>query len=165
VLLVAAAMRPNGAADLSARALFVKQRLPVCGHRSGRSRCRLIQRMAVRSGKLRTGEGFFSTVVVKPMLARLEARDYRVPRRGVVFRCMLIWRTVAAADVTAFGASAKMKPPSALGHAFDATCSAWLDRCVDTVPLRLHRLLSDFPLRRLGTARSLRRLESIHHRQ
>jgi hypothetical protein len=121
--------------------------------------------MAVRSGKLRTGEGFFSTVVVKPMLARLEARDYRVPRRGVVFRCMLIRRTVAAADVTAFGASAKMKPPSALGHAFDATRSAWLDRCVDTIPLRLHRLLSDFPLRRLGTARSLRRLEPSHHRR
>ena len=58
-----------------------------------------------------------------------------------------------------------MKPPSALGHAFDATCSAWLDRCVDTVPLRLHRLLSDFPLLRLGTARSLRRLEPIHHRR
>ena len=99
------------------------------------------------------------------MLPGLEARDDRVTRSGVMLRRMLIWRTVTAADVTAFGASAKMKPPSALGHAFDATCSAWLDRCVDTVPLRLHRLLSDFPLLRLGTARSLRRLESIHHRQ
>ena len=121
--------------------------------------------MAVRSGKLRTGEGLFSTVVVKPMLARLEARDYRVPRRGVVFRCVLIWRAVAAADVTAFGASAKMKPPSAQGHAFDATCSTWLDRCVDTVPLRLHRLLSDFPLLRLGAAQSLRQLKPIHCRR
>ena len=66
--------------------------------------------MAVRSGKLRTGEGFFGTVVVKPMLAWLEARDYRVPRRGVVFRCMLIWRTVAAADVTAFGELRQLEP-------------------------------------------------------
>ena len=81
----------NGAADLSARALFVKQRLPVCGHRSGRSRCRLIQRTRARSLKLRPGEGFFSTIIVKPMLARLEARDYRVPRRRVMFRRMLIW--------------------------------------------------------------------------
>src|SRR5271155_3978729 len=91
-----------------------------------RSRRRLIQRMRVRSGKLLAGEGFLSTVVVKPMLAWLEARDYRVTRGGVVFRCMLTWRTIAAADVTAFGASAKMKPPFARGHAFDATCSAWL---------------------------------------
>jgi hypothetical protein len=78
------------------------------------------------------------------MLAWLEARDYRVIRAGVVFRCVLTWGTIAAADVTAFGASAKMKPPFARGHAFDATCSAWLGRCVDTIPSGLHRLLSDF---------------------
>ena len=102
--------------------------------------------MRVRSGKLRAGEGFLSTVVVKPMLAWLEARDYRVTRGGVVFRCMLTWGTIAAADVTAFGASAKMKPPFARGHAFDATCSAWLGRCVDTIPNGLHKLLSDFLL-------------------
>jgi len=81
----------RGAADLSARALFVKQRLPVCGHRSGRSRCRLIQRTWPRSLKLRPGEGFFSTIIVKPMVARLEASDYRVPRRRMMFRRMLIW--------------------------------------------------------------------------
>ena len=43
--------------------------------------------------------------------------------------------------MTAFGASAKMQPPSALGQAFDATCAAWLGRGIDTVPLRLHRRL------------------------
>jgi len=46
--------------------------------------------MRVRSVKLRAGEGIFCTIVVKPPLARLETRDYRVTRSGV-FRCMLIW--------------------------------------------------------------------------
>ena len=50
------------------------------------------------------------------------------------------------ADVTAFGASAKMQPPSAPSQAFDATCSARLGRRVDTIPFGLHRLLSDFRL-------------------
>lgn len=98
------------------------------------------------SGKLRAGEGFLSAVVVKPMLAWLEARDYWVTCGSVVLRCMLTWGTIAAADVTAFGASAKMQPPFARGHAFDATCSAWLGRCVDTIPDGFHRLLSDFLL-------------------
>jgi hypothetical protein len=49
----------------------------------------------------------------------------------------------------AFGASAKMQPPSAQSQAFDATCSTWLGCWVDTIPLRLHRLLSDFLLLQL----------------
>jgi len=100
----------------------------------------------MRSGKLRAGKEFLSTVVVKPMLAWLEARDYRVTRGGVVFRCMLTWGTIAAANVTAFGASAKMKPPFARGRAFDATRSARLGRRFDTIPNGLHGLLSDFLL-------------------
>ena len=80
------------------------------------------------------------------MLAWLEARDYRMTRSGVVFRCMLTWGTIAAADVTAFGASAKMKPPFARGRAFDATCSAWLGRCVDNIRNGLHGLLYDLLL-------------------
>jgi hypothetical protein len=83
------------------------------------------------------------------MLAWLEARDYRVTRGGVVFRCMLTWGAITAADVTAFGASAKMKPPFARSRAFDTTCSAWLGRRVDTIPLGLHGLLSDFRLLQL----------------
>ena len=71
--------------------LLVKQRLPVRRHRSGRSGCRLIQWMTVRSVKLRAGDELLRTIVVKPMLARLEARDYRVTRSGVMLGCMLIW--------------------------------------------------------------------------
>jgi hypothetical protein len=83
------------------------------------------------------------------MLARLEARDYRVTCRGVMLRCMLTWGAIAAADVTAFGASAKMKPPFARSRAFDAACSTRLGRRVDTIPYGLHRLLSDFLLLQL----------------
>src|SRR5438309_1379014 len=95
--------------------------------------------MTMRGGQSRSGEGFFSTVVVKPTLTRLEARDDRVPGGGVMFRRMLIWRTVAAPDVTTFGASAKMEPPFALSQAFDAARTAWLGRGVDTVSHGLHR--------------------------
>src|ERR1700683_4115949 len=105
--------------------------------------------MRVRSLKLRAGEEFLGTIVVKPPLAWLEARDYRVTRSGVMFRCMLIGRGITAADVTTFGASAKMQPPCVQSKAFDATCSAWLGRWVDTIPLGLHRLLSDFLLPQL----------------
>lgn len=98
--------------------------------------------MRVGSGKLGASEGFFSTVVVKPMLAWLEARDDRVTRGGEVFRCMLIWGAIAAADVTAFGTPAKMKPPFARSRTFDAACSARLGRQVDTISRRLHGLLS-----------------------
>jgi hypothetical protein len=79
------------AGEPKSRPLFVKQRLPVRRHRSGRSGHRLIQRMRVRSVKLRAGEELLGTIVVKPPLAWLETRDYRVTRSGVVFRCMLIW--------------------------------------------------------------------------
>ena len=51
--------------------------------------------------------------------------------------------------MTALGASAKMQPPSAQSQTFDATCSAWLGRWVDTIPLGLHRLLCDFRLLQL----------------
>jgi hypothetical protein len=126
--------------------LFVQQRLPVSGHRSGRSRHRLILRMRMRSGKLRAFEEFLCTIVVKPILAWLEARDDRMTRGRVMFRCMLVWRSITASDVTAFGASAKMQPPLAYSQAFDATRSACLGRWVDTIPLGFHRLLTDFIL-------------------
>ncbi len=140
------------AAEAKSRPLFVKQRLPVRRHRAGRSGHRLLQRMTVRSVKLRAGEGLFCTIVVKPLLAGLEACDDRMTRSGVMFRCMLTWRGVATADVTAFGASAKMQPPAALSQTFDATCSARLGRRVDTVPLGLHRRLSEFCLFQFNAA-------------
>ena len=134
--------------------LFVKERLPICRNRTCRPGHRLIHRMRVGSVKLRTVEEFFSAVVVKPILPRLEARNDRVPRFGVMLRCMLIWRIVTAADVTAFGASAKMQPPIALSHAFGATRSAWLRRSVDAIPVGFHTPLLVRFLRPGGRRRS-----------
>src|ERR1700677_2412341 len=131
------------------RPLFVKQRLPVWRHRPCRSRRGLIHRMAVRGVKLRPLERFFSAIVVKPLLAWLEARDDRVTGGSVVVRCMLIWRTITAADVTTLGASPKMEPPRTGRRAFDAAGSARLDRRVDTVLVRFHTLLSGFRLLQL----------------
>jgi hypothetical protein len=54
--------------------------------------------------------------------------------------------------VTAFGASAKMKPPPAQSRTFDATGSAWFGRWVDTIPLGLHRPLFDFRLLQLPSS-------------
>ncbi len=134
---------------LGLRRLFMKQRFPICRHRPVRSGRRLLQRMCVRRMKLRAGEEFFGAIVVKPALARLEAGDHRVARGGGVFRCMLTWRAIAAANVPAFGTPAKMKPPAARSRAFDANRSARFGRRVDTIPLGLHRLFSDFRLLQL----------------
>ncbi len=129
------------AQQIAACTLFANEHLPVWRHRSGRPRHRLIQRMRVGRMKLWAGEDFVRPIVVKPMLPGLEACDDRVIRSGVMFRCMLIWRTVTAADVTALGASAKMQPPAALSHALDAACSARPGHRVDTIRLGCHTLL------------------------
>ena len=51
----------------------------------------MVQRVRVRSVKLGAGYEIFSAIVVKPLLAGLEARDYGMARGGVMFRCVLIW--------------------------------------------------------------------------
>ena len=82
--------------------------------------------MRIRSGKLGTGKEIPCTVVVEPPLSWLETRDNWVTRGRVMFRGVLIWRTITAADVTTFGASAKMQPPIAGRQAFNTTCTARL---------------------------------------
>jgi hypothetical protein len=54
---------------------------------------------------------------------------------------MLVRRTIAAADVTAFGASAQMQPPCVRGQAFDATCTAWFRVQIDSFSFTLHAFL------------------------
>src|SRR5271165_7046431 len=97
--------------------------------------------MRVRGVELRAGDVFLGAIVVEPLLTRLEAHDNGVTRSGIVFRRMLSRRTITAADVTAFGASAKMQPPSAPRQAFDASCPARLGRRIDTIPFGPHGFL------------------------
>jgi hypothetical protein len=54
-----------------------------------------------------------------------------------------------------------MQPPPARSQAFDATRSGWLGRWVNTIPLGLHGLLSDFRLLELPLRR---RSVGGHHR-
>jgi|SRR5580658_6019417 hypothetical protein len=54
---------------------------------------------------------------------------------------MLAWRSIAAADVTAFGTSAQMQPPSVRCQAFDATCTAWFRVQIDAFSFTLHACL------------------------
>ena len=108
--------------------LFVEQCLPVCGYSSGWSGHWLIWRMGVRRGKSWTREEFIRTVVVKPALTWLEACDDRVMARGVVLRGVLVRRTIAAANMTTLGASAKMEPPPSRCQTLDATSAARLGR-------------------------------------
>jgi hypothetical protein len=94
--------------------------------------------MRMRREKIRTGEELPSMVIVKPALPWLEARDNWMTRSCVMFRCMLARRIIAAADVTTFGASAKMQPPTSGRQAFNTAGTARPDRGVYAIPLRFH---------------------------
>ena len=68
----------------------------------------------------------------EPVFAGFEAADYRVAG-GSRMRCgVLGGRGVAAPDVTALGAPAKMQPPSAVGQALNAAGPARWDRGIDS---------------------------------
>ena len=64
--------------------------------------------MFVRRREARALKKFPRAVIVEPVFARLEAIDNRVASGCVVLRRVLAWRSVAATDVTAFGAAAQM---------------------------------------------------------
>src|SRR5215831_19541720 len=94
--------------------------------------------MRMRRGKIRTGEELPSMVIVKPALPWLEARDNWMTRSCVMFRCMLARRIIAAADVTTFGASAKMQPPTSGRQAFNTAGTTRPNRGVYAISLRFH---------------------------
>jgi hypothetical protein len=68
---------------------------------------------------MRAAHEAFGDVAVKPILARLEASDNRMARRAVVRGRMFSQRLIAAADVSALGASAQVKPPAVFGETLD----------------------------------------------
>ena len=116
----------------------MQQLFPVGWDTSGRARRRLIFRMPTRSGQARTVEEIARAIVVEPPLTRLETRDDRMAGRVMMFRRVLVRRRVAAADMTAFGAPAQMKPPAACRQTFLAAGPARLSRGIDAVSLRFH---------------------------
>src|ERR1700689_433036 len=94
--------------------------------------------MRARAGQLRTLKSFSRPVIVEPLLAGLEAVDDLGARARVMLCLMLVWRTIAAADVTAFGASAQMQPPSVRWQALVGPCSAWFFLQIDFFAFALH---------------------------
>ena len=92
----------------------------------------------MRSGQIRTREEFSRAIIVKPPLAWLETRDNRMAGSCVVFRCVLTWRSIATADMTTFGASAKMQPPTSGRQAFNTTSATRLGEGMYARSLRFH---------------------------
>jgi len=131
---------PFAAAGGGCVSLLVEKALPVCGYPARGPRRWLTRRMRVGARQLRTLKSFSRSVVVEPVLAGLEAIDDRVAGRGVVLRRMLARRTIAAADVTTFGASPKVQPPCARLQALDATRTAGLRVQIDSFSFALHDL-------------------------
>src|ERR1700691_631932 len=117
--------------------------------------------MRAGAGHFRTLKSVSRPVIVEPVLAGLEAIDDRVARRRVMLCRMLVWRTIAAADVTAFGASAQMQPPCVRCQAFDAACTAWFHVQIDSFSFALHVADSATPDQVLSATCSLPRCAAV----
>jgi hypothetical protein len=118
--------------------LLVKQRFPVGWHPPHRARHRLVSGMRLRRGQARTFEEVFRAIVPEPPLTGLIAGDDRVAGRVMMLCRVLIGRSIAAADMTAFGTSAQMEPPAARRPTFHAAGTARLGQGIDAVSLRFH---------------------------
>ena len=115
--------------------LLVKQRFPVGWHPPRRARHRLVSGMRLRRGQARTFEEVFRAIVPEPPFSRLEAGN---AGRVMMLCRVLIGRSIAAADMTAFGTSAQMEPPAARRPTFHAAGTARLGQGIDAVSLRFH---------------------------
>jgi hypothetical protein len=117
--------------------------------------------MRARAGQFRTLKSFSRAVIVEPVLAGFEAVDDRVAGARVMLCRMLVWRTIAAADVAAFGASAQMQPPPVRFQAFDATGTAWFGVQIDSFAFALHAADPAAPDRVLSATCSLPRCAAL----
>jgi hypothetical protein len=93
--------------------------LPVSWDLPARTRRRLIERMMLRWGERGPLVELLGVVAPEPVLARLEAANHWVLVSGGVLARVLRGGRIAAADVSALGAAAQVKPPPALGQALD----------------------------------------------
>lgn len=104
---------------------------PVTRHRACRPRRWLRRRVTLRRGQRRPGHLFFDRVIPEPVFPWLERLHDGMARFVEMRRCMATWRGIAAADMAAQRASAKVKPPTARGKTFDATRARRRDGGVD----------------------------------
>ena len=106
---------------------------PIRRDATGWPRHGLVQRVMSRGCELRTVPNLLGRVIPEPVLIRLVALDNGMASRSGVVAGVLGWRRVAAADVTAFGATTQVKPPAIRGEARDAAGAAGRDRGIDLV--------------------------------
>src|SRR5437764_15388191 len=92
---------------------LVKTYLPVQRHTTPRTGNRLVRGVVRWWCEPRPLHVVISSVVVEPVLTRLEARQDRMARGAGVRRCMLRWRLVATTDMAAGRAPTQVKPPPA----------------------------------------------------
>src|SRR5271165_2792478 len=76
---------------------------------------------------------FSGPVVVEPAFSGFEARNDRVTCMIMVLRRVLVWRGVAATDMSAFGTAAQMEPPALGRQTLDAARSTRLRFRIDTI--------------------------------
>ena len=120
----------------------VQSLLPVPWDAPGRTRRRLVERVVPRRSQGRPLDLVLGDVVPEPVLAGLVALSDRMTGIGRVMARVLRRRRVAAADMTARRAAAKMEPPSAGRQALDTARSARRDQWIDRFVSRHQHMVS-----------------------
>lgn len=111
----------------------MQKRAPVARNAALRAGYGLTFRMGARRCQLGAVNDDSFGVIVKPILAWLKTRNHRMPAVVIMLRCVLARRTVATADMPAFGAAPQVQPPPPARQALDATTSARFDSGIDSV--------------------------------
>lgn len=103
---------------------LMQQRAPVTRNAALRTRYRLILSMGAGRRQLGAVNGRVPLVVVEPILTRLKAGNHRMAGLMKVLSRVLARRSIATADVPAFGATPQVQPPSAACQALDTAISS-----------------------------------------
>src|SRR5208337_599789 len=123
--------------------LLTEQVRPVARHSTAGTRDRLVLGTAFRWGKFGTFVVVIGLVVPKPVLARLERSDDRVPSLLPVLRRVPGQRIVAATDVAAGRTPPQVHPPTAGGITLGTTDTTGRHRWVDSSSQRDSSSLAD----------------------
>lgn len=111
----------------------VEKVLPVGWHLTRRARGWLTGWMRLRVSKRRSLVVVVGRVVPEPLFTWLETPNDSVPGMSCVGAGMLTWRSVAAADATAFRAASQVKPPSVGFEAVGASVATGRNARIDAV--------------------------------
>src|ERR1700722_4672563 len=110
----------------------MEEGLPVRGNVALRAWCGLRRRVRARGGERGAVDVVLGAVTKEPVLARFETGDDRMAGGVVVLGRVLRRGGVAAADVSAFGASAEVEPPPSRGQTLDASGSTRWNAGINT---------------------------------